>query len=73
MIIRINVIREHISLFSIRGFVFKDFAVSSRFFAKLSLYPKFTPDFADLTSEKDICLTDNNINYFRETNTCVLT
>ena len=48
-------------------------AVSSRFFAKLSLYPKLTPDFADLISEKHICLTDNNINYFRETNTCVLT
>lgn len=36
-------------------------AVSSRFFAKLSLYPKLTPDFADLISEKRICVTDNNI------------
>lgn len=36
-------------------------AVSSRFFAKLSLYPKLTPDFAYLISEKRICVTDNNI------------
>ena len=43
-------------------------AVSSRFFAKLSLYPKLTPDFADLISEKHIFLpTTTSITFARLT------